>query len=189
MRSQSRFIILYFLVFIFSTNPVFSQQECYTSINENNTDIDYTLQNCPVDYSFRYFNVGGGPFILIPNIGVGYRERHVNIGKDIALSVSSIGFAHQLGAYVMGHYYLSPQEQNSFYFGCGVLGSYFTLNDGSWDCYLSPNFAFGKEFKQTGEDHHFLELHITAPSITLRHHRHCAIMYIPLIYIKYGMSF
>jgi len=180
--------ILIFVVFLISMNSAYSQQDCSICFNENNEENDYSIQNSDVDYSFRYFTVGGGPFLLIPNIGIGYRERHAKTGWDLALSFSSIGVAHQLGAYVVGHYYLNPPIQNSFYLGCGILGSSVIINDGSCDGYLSPNFVFGKELKQSGEGHHFLELHLAAPSLIFKPH-HCGMMYIPLIYIKYGVSF
>jgi hypothetical protein len=63
--------------------------------------------NCDVRDAYRYVSLGVGPVIFIPNVGIGYRERYSQFGWDTALSFSTIGYAHQLSAHLVGHYHAS----------------------------------------------------------------------------------
>lgn len=137
--------------------------------------------------SYRYFSVGVGPIIFIPNVGVGYRVRHNQYGCDASFSFSSIGYAHQLSAHCVGHYYFS-QRQNSAYVGAGLIGSGIFTNHGKGLCTLSPDFVLGKELETCGERRHFIEMHVAAPTLCIRT-KHSEAFYLPLMYIKYGISF
>lgn len=139
----------------------------------------------PVYDAYRYVSFGVGPIVVIPNVGIGYRERHGEKGWDTSLSFSTIGYAHQLTAHAVGHYYLSPYQPNSAYLGLGILGSYIITNHGDSIGTLSPDFVFGKEL---ADSKHFIEMHVAVPSLCMGG-RHQRALYIPLMYIKYGISF
>ena len=138
--------------------------------------------------AYRYISVGVGPVIIIPNIGVGYRERYSQLGWDTALSFSTIGYAHQLSAHLVGHYYFDRFRQNSPYIGLGLIGSGVLTNRGKGAGTLSPDFVIGKEFERTGNSRHFIEMHVAAPTLCMGSRKQEA-FYLPLMYVKYGFSF
>jgi len=138
------------------------------------------------DYSFGYATVGVGPIFFIPNVGIGYRQRHAQYGWDTGLSFSTVGYVHQLSAHFAGHYYLDPCEAESTYLGLGLLGSFITTNHNLWSgVTLSPDFIIGRELK----NHHFIEMHVAAPTVSFGSHRGAQGFYLPMMYIKYGFAF
>lgn len=145
--------------------------------------------DCDVCDAYRYVSLGVGPIIFIPNVGVGYRERYSQFGWDTALSFSTIGYAHQLSAHLVGHYYLSPSRKNSAYLGLGLMGSGVFTNHEGGGATLSPDFVFGKELEKIGNSsRHFIEMHVAIPTMW-KDSKHTHSMYFPLMYIKYGISF
>lgn len=141
----------------------------------------------PVD-GFRYATIGVGPIIFIPNIGIGYRERYGQYGLDGAFSFSTIGYAHQLSAHAVGHYYLEPEKLDSTYLGLGVMGSCILTNHGKGGFTLSPDFVVGKELNRGSDRRQFVELHVAIPTLWMESKRTRG-MYLPLMYLKYGFSF
>ena len=137
--------------------------------------------------AYPYFSVGVGPVVIIPNLGMGYRERYSQLGWDTALSFSTIGYAHQVSAHLVGHYYFSPMRQDSFYTGLGVLGSGIFTNRHGACATLSPDIVFGKELERKENSRHFVEMHIAAPTLTSA--RSSRAVYLPLMYVRYGISF
>lgn len=169
---KHKFILITLIFSLFTTNAAYSQEEF----------------NCEVNDAYRYVSIGVGPIIFIPNVGIGYRERHMQRGFDAGLSFSTIGVAHQLTAHVVGHYYLSPYKENSVYLGLGLMGSGFITNSNERGLAFSPDFVFGKMLKRDGETRHFIEMHVAVPSFWVNHKfrtSHC----LPLMYVKYGSSF
>ena len=143
---------------------------------------------CGIQDAYRYFSIGVGPVIFIPNIGIGYRERYSQFGWDTALSFSTIGYAHQLNAHLVGHYYLSPLKRSSAYLGLGVTGGgAFTNRKGGIGA-LSADFVFGKELDRQDGSRHFIEMHVAIPTLGINSKR-THFMYFPLMYIKYGIAF
>lgn len=138
--------------------------------------------------AYRYVSVGTGPIFLIPNLGIGYRQRYSHLGWDTALSFSTIGYAHQLSAHVVGHYYLNPCQQNSAYLGFGLLGSGIFTNHHGAGGTLSTDFVIGKELERDGCKRHFIEMHAAVPTVWMNS-KHSHSMYLPLMYVKYGISF
>lgn len=137
---------------------------------------------------YRYLSIGVGPFVVVPNVGVGYRERYSQYGWDTALSFSTVGYVHQLSAHLVAHYYLSPLRKNSAYLGFGLIGSGVLTNYRDCGGTLSTDFIFGKELKRSGDSSHFMEMHVGIPSLLIESKRtHCT--YLPLMYIKYGIAF
>lgn len=137
---------------------------------------------------YRYMSLGVGPVIFIPNVGVGYRKRNDQLGWDMALSFSTIGYAHQLSAHLVRHYYLNRLQKNSVYLGGGLLGSViFTMHKESRGT-LSPVFVFGKELERGHDSIHFMEMQVAIPTLWINSKRPKS-MYLPLMYVKYGIAF
>lgn len=175
------------LALITSFSFAYSDEPCYPEYYSSD---DYY---CPeYDYgvydAYRYFSVGVGPVVFIPNLGVGYRERHCQLGWDANLSFSSIGYAHQVTGNVVGLYYFDAYAQNSPYVGLGLLGSGVFTNKKGSAATLSPDFVIGKEFERTDYSRHFIEMHIGVPTLVMGK-RFNKGLYVPLMYIKYGISF
>lgn len=170
-----------YLIFAFIT------QFCFIAFaaGELNEEFFSEEVECPVQDSYRYASIGVGPIIFIPNVGIGYRERNAEWGWDTGLSFSTIGYAHQLTAHLVGHYYLSPSKINSAYLGLGIMGSGILTNKGEGAGTLSPTFVFGKEL---GAGRHFIEMHVGVPTFWMGS-KHRNTMYLPLMYIKYGIAF
>ncbi len=137
---------------------------------------------------YPYVTLGVGPVILIPNIGIGYRERYGRFGWDSSLSVSTIGIAHQLSSQLVGHCYFNPLRQNSGYLGLGILGSGIFSNYGECDGTISPDFVFGKELERVGDSRHFIEMHVGIPTSVMGS-AGSETFWFPLMYVKYGISF
>lgn len=156
---------------------------CLESLNEARVQ---EFSECKSD-SYRYVSIGVGPILFIPNFGIGYRERYASLGYDTGFSFSTVGYAHQLSAHFVGHYYLHEQ-QNSAYLGLGLMGSGIVPNRGRSGLTLSPDFIFGKEFKKNSESRHFIEMHVAVPTLWVNSKGPRG-MYFPLMYIKYGTSF
>lgn len=185
---------LKYLVTLLIANFSFINASCVHAVtNDVYYDDSYyseALQEC--DYcvcdAYRYVSVGVGPIVFIPNLGIGYRQRGTQFGFDTALSFSTFGYVHQLSAHLVGHYYLSPYQQNSAYLGLGLMGSGIITNHRDGAGTLSPDFVFGKELERNEDSRHFIEMHVAMPTLWMgsRHHHSS---YIPLMYVKYGMSF
>lgn len=138
--------------------------------------------------AYRYISLGVGPVIFIPNAGLGYRQRYSKFGWDTALSFSTIGYAHQLNAHLVGHYYLSPLQKNSTYLGLGLIGSGVFTNRGKGGGTLSSDFVMGRELERKGNHKHFIEMHVAIPTMWIQS-KSAQSMHFPLMYIKYGVNF
>ncbi len=183
-----------FLIFIFTVNFFFKNSAYCQSITndtctaEAQTETSDSKSGCRVYDSYRYVSLGVGPIVFVPNFGIGYRTRYGQFGWDTAVSFSTIGYAHQLSAHLVGHYYLSPLRKNSGYLGLGLLGSGVITNDKEGGGTISPDFLFGKELKRSDNHRHFIEMHVAIPSMWITSKKTSS-MYFPLMYIKYGISF
>lgn len=138
--------------------------------------------------AYPYATLGGGPIVVIPNIGIGYRQRFARVGTDAALSFSTIGYAHQLSFHAVGHLYLDPCRYDSMYVGLGVTGSGIFTNGKGCIGTFSPDFVFGKVLESSGPRRHFIEMHVGMPTLLFGSGGGHG-MYLPLMYIKYGFSF
>lgn len=188
MKNKLYYSILALIANFYFINTASCQSvntDCYPTSNNETQIIE---PSCEVNDNYRYFTLGVGPIILIPNIGIGFRERFSQFGWDAAASFSTIGYAHQLEAHFVGHYYLSPYRQNSAYMGLGLMGSGIFTNQKDGGFTLSPDFVFGKEFKIKDESRQFIEMHVAIPSLWIES-MHTHAFYYPLMYIKYGLSF
>lgn len=176
MKNKLKFIIIALITQLSFATPSYAQNACEPDLE------------CDVSDAYRYVSVGVGPIVFIPNVGIGYRARASQFGYDTALSFSTIGYAHQLSAHMVGHYYLNPLQKNSGYLGLGLMGSGVLTNDKEGGFTLSPDFVFGKELKRKNDSRHFIEMHVAIPTIVTTSKRPRA-FYLPLLYVKYGIAF
>lgn len=189
MRNKIGYLLLALIINFSFIKPAY----CYAMINDDCCPGHYFEAssenlNCGIRDAYRYFSIGVGPVIFIPNLGIGYRERYSQFGWDTALSFSTIGYAHQLSAHVVGHYYLNPLRKNSAYLGLGLMGSGVFTNHNDGFGTLSPDFVFGKSLERHGDSRHFIEMHVAIPTMVLESKRTHS-MYFPLMYVKYGIAF
>lgn len=189
MRNKIAFLILALIVNFSPITKAYSDplmdEVCFDKDSIDNFDSnDYlgTKDSC------RYFSLGVGPVIFIPNVGVGYRERFSQFGYDTALSFSTIGYVHQLSAHLVGHYYLDSSGIYEPYLGFGLIGSGVFTNHKEGGFTLSPDFVFGKGIETESKNRHFIEMHIAVPTMWIDF-RHANSSYFPLMYIKYGIAF
>ncbi len=161
------------------------EMTCCEHSYDNTYPVEFDSRLCG---GYRYATLGMGPFILIPNVGIGYRERYYRHGWDVGASFSTIGYYHQITAHWARHLYLSPYTQNSGYLGLGVLGSGIVSNRGKGALTLAPVFVFGKELESSDESHHFVEMQVGIPTLWFES-GHSKFNYIPFLYFKYGFSF
>lgn len=189
MKNKTSLLIFIIIASFSFINSAYSQNAInYAWSPELYAETPDSKLDCGVYDAYRYVTFGVGPIIFIPNVGVGYRERYSHFGWDTALSFSTIGYAHQLSAHFVGHYYLNPLRKNSAYFGLGLMGSGIITNHRESGGTLSPDFVFGKELEKSGDSRHFIEMHVGVPSMWIES-KNTHSLYLPLMYVKYGMAF
>lgn len=196
MKNKITLLIAFIANFYFTTPA-----HCQTIINDDSCCSEYDIEapatgiDCGVHHAYRYVSLGMGPLIFMPNVGIGYRERHSQFGWDTAFSFSTLVYPlqlslHQLSLHQVGHYYFSPLWENPAYLGLGLMESIAFTNNGDGEGFgtLSPDFVFGKQFGRQGSDKHFIEMHVAIPTLLISS---CdtSPMYYPLIYVKYGIAF
>lgn len=189
MKNKITYLILAFITNFSFTVPAYCQVGMSdVGCPEPSIETPAPDYDCGVCDAYRYMSLGVGPIIFIPNVGIGYRQRFSQFGWDTALSFSTIGYAHQLSAHLVGHYFLSPLRKNSAYLGLGLMGSGIFTNHKESVGTLSPDFVFGKEFERNGDSRHFVEMHMAIPTLWMNS-KHPHSMYFPLTYVKYGIAF
>lgn len=193
MKNKIAFLTLMLAVNFSFLNPahchLITNEICDPELEIETFETSIPQVDCDIFDGYRYISLGVGPFIVIPNVGIGYRKRCFEFGWDTAVSFSTIGYAHQVSAHVVGHYYLSPLQKNSAYLGLGLMGSGIWTNKREGGGTLSPDFVFGKELDRSCNSKHFIEMHVAIPSLWLSHKKHHHCLYFPLMYIKYGIAF
>lgn len=147
-------------------------------------------KHCDYSDSYRYFTLGVGPGLVVPNLGVGYRQHNLHHGFDVSLSASTIIQAHIVQSSLLYHFYSNPYREDPWYVGAGVETSLLLGNHSEVAGVISPDFVVGKELLRKENNKHFLEAHIQAPlwATLLKKNKMTQINF-PSVYVKYGMSF
>ena len=138
--------------------------------------------------SYKYVTFGMGPFILIPQVGLGYRVHDLTNGFDASLGISSVIFAQYINGTMNYHYYFNQNLSNPMYIGAGISAGILFANQAKGSIFvIAPDFVIGKEFSSNKT---FLEAHIEAPlwggEKRIRMHNR---LDFPAVYIKYGISY
>ena len=189
MKNKIVYLILALIMNFSLAKPLYSQfeendRDCSEIITETSASICDTI----ITDNFRYVSLGVGPIVFVPNICIGYRERCSQYGWDSSLSFSTIGYVHQLSGHLVRHYYFTPACKNSAYVGLGLMGSGVISNCGDGGGTLSPDFVLGNGFGGCGDRRQFFEMHVAIPTLWINR-KHIHGFYLPLMYIKYGISF
>lgn len=156
---------------------------CLVAVNSYAEEWVYEEPVCCEGQTFGYWNVGVGPIVLIPNVGIGMRQLNGHFGWDASLNVGSIFYVTTVQAMADALYIPNPQICNPVYFGAGIavggaFGCRFTLGA------VAPDFLIGRVLS----DDTFVEAHMQVPTWAFGHGKNERI-HIPLITIKYGMRF
>ena len=153
---------------------------------EAQTEWDQYLcnNNAPFCDSFTYFTLGVGPVVILPNVGMGYRSRFFQHGFDVSLSASTIIEAHMIQGIIGYQFYPNPFREDPWYVGLGAATSLYFDNHDHSDFSLAPDISVGKVLNTKSGERHFLEAHVQAPTFF-----DGAQLDLPLMYIKYGVSF
>lgn len=167
-----------FLLLLIILGSAFGK-ECIAS-----TEID-----SQVNQQFAYFSSGLGPLpIPLPVFALGYNVQRGHHGADLSLQGVTIVSVTQLKANMLYHYYFKPCHASQFYAG-GGLGTSILLNTHDKSQLLvSPEFVFGKQYRNETNDLRFVQMQISFPTLTFRHHKYRAFAF-PLAVISYGMAF
>ena len=161
---------------------------CFTNTQkaEAQTEWDQFLYENEAKFcdAYPYFTLGVGPVVILPNVGVGYRSHFLHHGFDVSLSYSPIIEAHQAQAIVAYQFYPNPYRNDPWYVGLGAATSYFFDNRHNGALTVAPDISVGKVLATKSGERHFLEAHIQAPTFSGADQFN-----LPMMYVKYGVSF
>lgn len=137
--------------------------------------------------STNYFSIGVGPLpVLLPNFGLGHRYQNNHHGFDVSLSGTTIVIFSQVKASALYDYYFKPNLNSQFYMGAGLgMGGIFGNRDVCHEkCFfVSPEFVFGKQYKNEAKDTRFIQAEVSWPTIGR------GTLWMPLVVFSYGMCF
>lgn len=183
-------LLILLFVSIFNLSSAFGADHPWNSYQWKEVEFADHKKHCEYCDSYGYFTIGTGPILLIPNLGVGYRQRNLHHGFDVSLSASTIIEAHIVQGSLLYHFYSNPYREDPWYVGAGVTTSLFLTNHSDSAGGISPDFVIGKELKREGDNKHFVEVHVQAPlwASSLKDNKMTQINF-PLMFIKYGVAF
>jgi hypothetical protein len=144
-----------------------------------------------VEQDYAYFSLGLGPMPLpLPTFAGGYRFQKGHHGADISLQVSTVvAFTEVKGSLLYLHYF-KPSLVSECYVGGGI-GTGGVFGCGEYVGIFSPEFVFGKQYRNESCDLRFFQAQISYPTIgindSFRHKTH--ITRFPLVVISYGWGF
>lgn len=154
-----------------------------------------------VKQEYGYLSFGLGPFpILLPAFAGGYRAQSNHHGVDLSLQVQTVEFVTQLKANLLYLHYFKPDLCSEFYVGGGlgpsVLFGDDYCSDGGYYLHinthvlLSPEFVFGKQYRNERNDLRFFQMQISFPTIGfMNRHSHDDLCKFPLVILSYGIGF
>ncbi len=141
-----------------------------------------------VTSSLGYMDIGLGPVpIPLPNFGLGYRFQSDHNGMDLSLHAMTVVAITQLKATALYQYYFKPNLNSQFYVGGGA-GVSDIFNRKKHYFVISPEFVFGKQYRNEANDTRFMQVGISWPTMNLTGHDHRLMKY-PLVVFSYGIMF
>jgi len=146
--------------------------------------------NEPIKQQFGYVSAGLGPMpIPLPVFAGGYRSQLGNQGLDVSLQVSTVVTATQVKTNVLYLRYPKPSLSSEFYVGAGIApGCLFGSDIALFT--LSPEFVFGKQYRNESNDLRFFQLQASFPTFSIAGAKpHNPVFLFPLITISYGIGF
>lgn len=137
-----------------------------------------------------YVSLGLGPCPApIPNFSVGFRKQKDRHGMDLSLSAASIIQITEVKASALYLHYFKPHLPSQFYIGCGagVGGLFFKEKDTFFKSpcpFISPEFAFGKQYLTDTNALRFFQMQLSFPTFGSHY-----TLYFPLVILSYGIAF
>lgn len=150
------------------------------------------VQTPNVKGSFGYADIGIGPLpLLVPTFGLGCRTQYNHHGWDLSLHAASVVVLTEIKGSLLHHYYFNPCFESQFYSGLGIgFGALFSKHDDTLT-FLSPEFAFGKEYTTDTGGLRFFQVQVSFPTFYSNkgHHFSHHPFYMPLVVFSYGIGF
>lgn len=139
-----------------------------------------------ISQQFGYVGAGVGPLPLpLPVFMAGYRTQTGHHGADLSLQASTIVVITELKTNFLYHYYFNPSLTSEFYVGGGI-GTSILFGSKRSGVFFSPEFVFGKQYRNESNDLRFFQLQISFPTIAYSDER---ISLFPLVTLSYGIGF
>lgn len=139
---------------------------------------------------FPYLDIGAGPLIPLPTVGVGYRTQSIHHGFDMAARFSSIILVDQFKASALYLYYPKPDLDEEFYIGLGGASFWvFPISKGHSSWGFSGEWVFGKQFRNARCLRRFWQIQTGFPSYFCQEFDGRHMFYIPLPIFSYGFIF
>jgi len=146
--------------------------------------------NHQIKQQFGYVSAGVGPLpVPLPVFAAGYRYQIGHHGADLSFQVSTIAVITQIKANCLYHHYFKPNLASEFYVGGGV-GPSWIVGSGKALFLISPEFVFGKQYRNETGDLRFFQLQASFPTFSFgNNNSHHQTFKFPLIVISYGIGF
>jgi hypothetical protein len=158
---------------------------------------DIEIQKEPVVQNVNYVSLGLGPMpILLPVFGIGHRIQNGHHGADLSLQATTVVALTQLKASLLYQYYFKPSLASEFYVGGGVSPGV-VFGSGEHAILLSPEFVFGKQYRNESHDLRFFQAQVSFPTwafddtYSCYYHRKSSVgcLKLPLVVLTYGLGF
>lgn len=192
-----------FLILVFIASQCFTAESEAITSQEKTTVVNLEKQTEPVEETLKYFDMGFGPApIPLPDFGFGFRHQKNKWGYDLNFDLSTIYYVTQVKITPSVLYYNKPNLSSQFYSGLGLAtGCLFTNKiSHDWDFsensafIIAPELIFGKKYKNENGSDRFFQVNIDWPTysfqkLTSEGWAHSNILYVPVVYLKYGVAF
>lgn len=152
------------------------------------------IQPGKLKQEYGYVSAGLGPFPLpLPAFAAGYRAQSGHNGFDVSCQVQTVVAVTQLKANLLYLHYFKPEYCSEFYVGGGVgpsviFGSDYWWHRRSTAFLLSPEFVFGKQYRNESSDLRFFQMQVSFPTISA-FHKSWHVTEFPLVIFSYGIGF
>lgn len=149
----------------------------------------------PIEETYFYADVGAGPLLPLPTVGVGYRSQKEHNGADFAVRASTIGLIDQVKASVLYLYYPRPDIEEQYYIGLGAAGFFFypagggSFFNGQSTYGCSGEFIFGKQFTKYPDFRRFWQIQAGFPSYFWKEVASRHLIWVPTPIFSYGFIF
>ena len=108
---------------------------------------------------------------------------------DVSLQVSTIVVVTQVKTNFLYHHYFKPSLTSEFYVGGGIAPGCIFSSDRAL-LTLSPEFVFGKQYRNENGDFRFFQLQASFPTFSIAGDKpDNPVFLFPLVTISYGIGF
>jgi hypothetical protein len=147
-----------------------------------------------VNQQFGYVSLGVGPLpVPLPAFSVGYRSQKNHHGMDVGLQTTTMLDVTQMKANLLYEYYFKPSKVSQFYMGGGI-GPSVVFGSGDTAAMISPEFVFGKQYRNESRDLRFFQAQISFPTLLMIKQpswlrSNPDVLTFPLVLLTYGLGF